>query len=77
LRIVADTLDGHDLKVIDIPKSEALLFLSENCSGKFENIFSKLDFDAKAEMLFLSSEKTDENPELGRTLPERIMLSKV
>lgn len=28
-------------------------------------------------MLFLSSEKTDENPELGRTLPERIMLSKV
>lgn len=76
LKIVGDCRDHRDLKVIEIPREEALVFLEKDCDGKMERLLDKLKYDQSTETLYLVSETIEEtlNPErspsqLASTLP--------
>lgn len=56
LRITADTLNKRNLKIIDIPRDEATLFIEEDCNGKIEVLFDKLKYDKDSDTLFLMSD---------------------
>lgn len=34
LKIIGDTLNNTNLKVIEIPKEEALIYINQECGGK-------------------------------------------
>jgi hypothetical protein len=34
LKIIGDTLNNTNLKIIEIPKQEAIIFLEQECEGK-------------------------------------------
>jgi hypothetical protein len=56
LRITADTLNSRSLKIIDIPRDEAALFIDEDCNGSIENLLNKLKYDKASDTLFLMSD---------------------
>jgi hypothetical protein len=46
LTILADLKRGaKDLKIIEVPREEALQFIQEECDGKIEGLFDRLCFD--------------------------------
>jgi hypothetical protein len=59
LKIVGDCQDQKDLKVIEIPKEEAALFLEKDCQGKVEILLEKLRYDKPTETLYLISENIE------------------
>lgn len=64
LKITGDTMNQRDLKVIEIPREEALFFLEHDCKGKPEKIMSMLHYDAVKDLLFLvTSIEEETNPE--------------
>lgn len=56
LKIVGDAEDNKDLKVIEIPKQEAIVFIQKDCHGQIELLFQKLKYDSSSETLYLVSE---------------------
>ena len=46
LKITGDSQNSKELKVIEIPKEEAIIFIEKDCNGKVENIVDKLKYDA-------------------------------
>ena len=60
LKITGDAQNSKDLKVIEIPRDEAVLFLEKDCNGKLENILDKLRYDAKGDTLYLVTNDIDE-----------------
>lgn len=69
LKIVGDSRDHKDLKVIDIPKDEAVIFLEKDCDGKAERLLDKLRYDEKTETLYLVSETIEETNDFGDLNP--------
>ena len=59
LKITGDSQGSKELKVIDIPKEEALTFIEKDCGGNIENIIDKLKYDAGNETLYLVSDSID------------------
>ena len=60
LKIVGDTQDNKDLKIIEIPKDEAIMFIERDCQGKIENVLNKLKYSPKEEALYLVSDSIEE-----------------
>jgi hypothetical protein len=80
LRITGDSQSSKDIKVIEIPRDEAILYIEKDCHGKMENIFDKLEYDSTTETLFLVSEHLEEegdmdfsefNPEIDRVVGQK------
>lgn len=46
LTILGDMKRGKDVKVIDVPRDEAMEFIEQECDGKFEGLFDRLHFDS-------------------------------
>lgn len=69
LKIVGDSRDHKDLKVIDIPKEEAIIFLEKDCEGKAERLLDKLRYDEKTETLYLVSETIEETNDFADLNP--------
>lgn len=38
LKIIGDTLNNTNLKVIEIPKEEGLVYINQECGGKLEGL---------------------------------------
>jgi hypothetical protein len=62
LKITGDSQSSKDIKVIDIPKEEAIIFIEKDCGGNLENIIDKLKYDSASETLYLVSDSI-EDPE--------------
>lgn len=60
LKITGDAHNSTDLKIIEIPKDEAVLLLEKDCQGKMENLIDKLRFDAKGDTLYLVTDDIEE-----------------
>ena len=60
LKITGDCQDSSDLKVIEIPKEEGLLFIDRECNGRIERVMDKLRYDFKDDSLILMSEVLEE-----------------
>ena len=79
LKITGDSQSSKDLKVIEIPKEEAILFIEKDCHGKMENIIDKLKYDIPTETLYLVSdhleeeekEQNDFNPEIDKIVSKK------
>lgn len=71
LKIVGDTQNQKDLKVIEVPKEEAVIFIEKDCKGKPENLLHKLKYDPKSETLYLVSDHLgEEDPDFSDFNPE-------
>lgn len=55
LKITGDTMNNRDLKVIEIPREEALFLLEHDCKGKPEKIMGLLQYDALKDLLYIVS----------------------
>lgn len=64
LAIIGDTKRGKDIKVIEVPRDEAIEFINEECDGKIQKIFDRLHYDAKDDLLYLLAKDAEiGNPE--------------
>ena len=45
LRITGDGQSTKDIKVIEIPRDEAIYLIEKDCKGKIENLFGLLNYD--------------------------------
>jgi hypothetical protein len=43
------------MKIIEVPREEALQFIEEECDGKIEGLFDRLSFDSDGKILYLLS----------------------
>lgn len=79
LKITGDSQNSKELKVIEIPKEEAIVFIEKDCNGKVENIADKLKYDAPTETLYLVSDHLEEedregnefNPEIDKFVSKK------
>lgn len=62
LKVVGDCRDQKDLKVIEIPREEAVVFFEKECEGKAERLLDKLKYDRATETLYLFSETIEDTP---------------
>lgn len=66
LTIIGDLCNHKDLKLIEIPKEEAMNIIGNSCGGKLDKLLEKLSYDKIAETLYLSLEssslQSDPNP---------------
>ena len=60
LKVVGDCKDQKDLKVIEIPRDEAIVFIEKECDGNAERLLEKLKYDRATETLYILSETMDE-----------------
>lgn len=74
LKITGDAQNSKDLKVIEVPRNEAVILIEKECQGKMENLVDKLRYDAKGDTLYLVTDDIEEgeldfsefNPEIDR-----------
>jgi len=60
LKITGDVQKSKDLKVIEIPRDEAVTLLEKDCHGKMEKLLDKLRYDAKGDTLYLVTDDLEE-----------------
>lgn len=71
LKIIGDSQNNKDLKIIEIPKEEAVIFIEKDCHGLVENIVEKLKYDGQTETLYLVSDHLEEgDPDFSDFNPE-------
>lgn len=67
LTIVGDLCNHKDLKLIEIPKEEAMNIIGNGCGGRLDKLIERLSYDKVTETLYLSLEsstlQSDPNPE--------------
>lgn len=66
LTIIGDLCNHKDLKLIELPKEEAMNIISNNCGGRLDKFLDRLSYDKTTETLYLSLEssslQSDPNP---------------
>ena len=67
LQIIGDTKSKKEIKVIQIERREAIQFIEQECGGKLDNLFDRLRYDKKDEVLYLVAQDFDVE-ELKETL---------
>lgn len=55
LKVIGDTLNNTNLKVIEIPKEEGLIYINQECGGKLEGLLEKLKYNHQKEALYIDS----------------------
>ena len=56
---MGDLKSSKTVKLIEIPREEAMEFIEMECDGKLENIFDRLRYDNSEEVLYLVSQGVD------------------
>ena len=56
LTIMSDMKASKTVKIIEIPREEAMEFIELECEGKLENVFDRLRYDGEEEVLYLMSQ---------------------
>lgn len=59
LTILSDLRKGKDIKIIEVPRDEAMEFIEAECDGKIEGLFDRLHFDPQEEVLYLLSREAE------------------
>jgi hypothetical protein len=59
LTILGDLKRGKDVKIIEVPREEAMEFIEQECDGRFEGIFDRLHFEPAEEVLYLMAKDAE------------------